>query len=219
MDTVIRITKENFEDYQGLDVLSFLMNPRWGEVDILTTDGKCYHSDYKVEGFPLPAVLPVLNEIEDDPAQNPAAVPEGWFFRPCVFGHYLFYKDSIKEQLEDNYLDILPDGVLEFDWESIVKAAKGDKSARIEVMESQFESVKEIVDTLNEALYQFRNDRDNRAILKTYFESGQWEEDNNAKKCGELSPNIARKVLKKKGLKALFEEIERLEADLCGFSA
>ena len=141
---MIKITKDNFKEYSDLDILVFLMTPRQGEVAILTADGKCYHSVFR-EGDFIASVIPVLNEMEEDPAKNSEAVPAGWSFRSSFLGNYLFYKDSIKNRLEDNYLDKLPDDVLMFDWEKVVKTAQGDKTARIEVIESQFDEVKDAI--------------------------------------------------------------------------
>lgn len=188
---MIDITKDNYKDYLDLDILVFLMTPSQGEVDILTADEKCYHSNFR-EGDFIASVIPVLNEMEDDPAQNPEVVPAGWSFRSSFVGNYLFYKDGIKKQLEDNYLDVLPDDVLMFDWEMIVKTVKGDKSARIEVMASRLDELKEVIDSLYEALYQFSNQKDTIEFLIKYLESGQWEEDNQSNSLNALLSDIDR---------------------------
>jgi hypothetical protein len=211
MDNIIIINKDNFGEYSSLDAVAFMMATNGdGSVDILTADGNCYQANMS-GGYPLPAVLPLLDEIEEDPGQNPDVVPDGWCFRSSFLGYYLFYKESLSSRLEKGYLDKLPDDVLDFNWDLVVKTINGDKSARIELMNEYYNSIEGTADELERLLHEFSCDKDGIELLKDYYTSGQWENDREALRNGEIPEDQDHEVLDGEGLKSLLDRIESIK--------
>lgn len=184
MKAPIEIKKDNYSEYVGLDILAFVMNPgnapgACGEVNIVTSDGKCYHTNFINDGIDLTLILPVMGEIEEDPADNPDAVPSGWNFRHAVLGNYLFYKESVENKLEKEYLDNVSWDILEFDWDQIVRIIQDDWTARVDLMQQYLEVLTDDLNDWEDGQRKLSTEFDEMLIkaLAEYSESGQLEKD------------------------------------------
>lgn len=184
MKAPIEIKKDNYSEYVGLDALAFVMNPgnapgECGEVNIVTSDGKCYHTNFINEGIDLTIILPVMGEIEEDPANNPDAVPSGWNFRQAFLGNYLFYKDVVKQKLEKEYLDHVSCDILEFDWDQIARIIQGDWTARVDLMQQYYEVLADDLNDWDDGQRKLSTEFDELLIkaLSEYSESGQLKKD------------------------------------------
>lgn len=211
MDNLIEINEKNYEKFSNLDAQAFLMETGGsGNVGILTTDGNCYKANMR-GGYPLPVVLPLLDKIEEDPADHPELIPDGWSFRHSFVGDYLFYRDTVKEQLEKEYLNKLPMDVMGLDWDTVVKTIRGDRSARIELMNEYFETVRMDVSRFTDAIHQYKYDKEAIELLHKYLTSGQLEEDRKALERGEVSDDQPHDILREHVLETLFKDIANIK--------
>ena len=86
--------------------------------------------------------------------------------------------------------------------------------ARIKKMEDDFNQVREVVRSLDEALADYEAVQRRISRLTEYQESGQWLKDFEADECGELPPymDLPRGVLSEDGLDNLLRDVHDLHS-------
>ncbi|MBR1706522.1 MAG: DUF4298 domain-containing protein [Bacteroidales bacterium] len=86
--------------------------------------------------------------------------------------------------------------------------------ARIKKMEDDFRLVREVIDTLDGALYDYEAVRRKITRLTEYQTSGRWLKDFEADERGELHGTLERGVLSEDGLDNLLDDIASVHAKM-----
>ncbi len=85
-------------------------------------------------------------------------------------------------------------------------------------MEEKFDSLRQSVRALEDAITQSQDFRDNYKALKKYMDSGKWLKDYEADEKGELPPDLKRGVLSQDGLYDLLQDASDVIISLKGLT-
>ena len=90
--------------------------------------------------------------------------------------------------------------------------------SRITEMEEKFNSLRQSVRALEDAITQSQDFRDNYKALKKYMDSGKWLKDYETDEKGELPPDLKRGVLSQDGLYDLLQDASDVIISLKGLT-
>ena len=85
-------------------------------------------------------------------------------------------------------------------------------------MEEKFDALRQSVRTLEDAITQSQDFRDNYKALKKYMDSGKWLKDYETDEKGELPPDLKRGVLSQDGLYDLLQDASDVIISLKGLT-
>ncbi len=90
--------------------------------------------------------------------------------------------------------------------------------SRITEMEEKFDSLRQSVRALEDAIMQSQDFRDNYKALKKYMDSGKWLKDYETDEKGELPSELKRGVLSQDGLYDLLQDASDVIISLKGLT-
>ena len=100
----------------------------------------------------------------------------------------------------------------------IINKANPRAVKRIREMEEKFDSLRQSVRALEDAITQSQDFRDNYKALKKYMDSGKWLKDYETDEKGELPPDLKRGVLSQDGLYDLLQDASDVIISLKGLT-
>ena len=127
--TVIKLTKDNYQDYHLHDVIAISIATSnsmgdSGAYEIVSSDGVIYHANPYYEDISMEQVVHVCPFISDSQLDYFLDEPRGWKRFNMGYGNFLFIRDSIIEQFQlcINKLELIPyNGLYVYDnWKEIV---------------------------------------------------------------------------------------------------